>query len=215
MKGKNKYIVPLLVASVTASGAVVSNFQQVENNAQVFAAAVDKTTAVTSDVVQILNFDNEVTVGNSFSLPKVIAENDSEITYVVKKGSRVVGTYTYDATAGTELVPSDTIKADMAGYYNITITSKRDNVISTVAENLSVYVSAPTATISLPTNSKYVIPATVATSQANFYIPMPGLKVEGKEYTAAEVRAAIDAGKLQVQLTTPDSVVYDLTLDGN
>ena len=217
MKGKNKYIVPLLVASVTASGAVATNFQQVESSAQVFAAAVDKNTAVTSDIVQILNFDKDVTIGNSFTLPSVVVPTSgTTVKYTVKKGSRVVKEFTHVTTASDEtVVPSVQVKADLAGYYNITITAERNGVISTIANNLSVYVKSPTATITLPSNSEYVIPSTVATSQANFFIPMPGLKVDGEVLTAEEVREAAEAGKLTVQLTAPDSSVYELTLDDN
>ena len=217
MKGKNKYIVPLLVASVTASGAVVSNFQQAETSSQVFAANVAKTTSVTSDVVQILNFDKEVTIGGEFTLPSVkIPVSGTTVKYTVKKGTRVVKEFTHTTTNANETVtPNVTVKADLAGYYKITITAERNNVISTVAYNLSVYVKSPTATISLPTNSEYVIPSTVATNQENLFIPMPGLKVDGEELTAEEVREAAEAGKLTVQLTTPDSAVYELTLDDN
>ena len=44
---------------------------------------------------------------------------------------------------------------------------------------------------------------------------MPGLKVDGEVLTAEEVREVAEAGKLTVQLTTPDSAVYELTLDDN
>lgn len=217
MKGKNKYIVPLLVASVTASGAVATNFQQAESSAQVFAANVSSTTTITSDVVQILNFDKEVVIGSNFTLPSVKVEKaGTTVKYTVKKGSRVVKTHTATTSVDGETVTPDVqVKADLAGYYNISITAERDGVISTVANNLSVYVTSPTATITLPNNSEYVIPSTVATSQANFYIPMPGVKVEGEEFTAEEVRAAAESGKLTVTLTTPDSTVYELTIDDN
>ena len=222
MKGKKKYIVPLLVASVTASGAVVSSIQNVQQQSQVFAEAVASDVKLTSENVQITNFDKEVTLGEKFNLPTVIVANEGvKITYTVKKGKTTVTKHEVTTAAshlnsGKYVVTPDVeVDADLAGYYTIKITAEVDGKISTLAESLQVYVDTPTVTISLVNNSKYVIPAKVATNQSNFYIPMPKLSMNGEALTDAEVRDEFEDGNFRVILTNPEGVQYDLTIDTN
>lgn len=220
MKDKKKIIVPLLLAGVTATG-VVSNISQVQ---QVSVQA--ETTGEITDVVgaeikvsrfQALNSDNTsleyrdtFKVGDRVYLPKVTLDSDSgltssDIVYTIKKDKK-------------EFTPESDEKgfyfvANYQGYYDVTISAKKDNKVTTTLTNLSVFVERDEATIKLPTNSEYVIPAKVAKEQEGLKIPAPTVVYEKDGKEVEEKAKELTTGTLSVYLVTPTSGNVSLELD--
>lgn len=237
MKDKKKIIVPLLLAGVTATG-VVSNIAQ----AQHISVQADEsiTTTTTSEINNVVGAKlkvgrfNALIVGGSeeartyalesrdafkvkdlIALPKVDVEaSEGTVEYKITKDKTEI-------KLETATVDSNTVtyfEADYQGYYDVTISLKKDNRVTTTLETLSVFVEAREATIVLPTNSEYVIPAKMPKNQIGLKIPAPSISYEeenskGDIEEKTEHASALAAGQMRVYLVNPLNEEIDLTLD--
>ncbi len=236
MKDKKKIIVPLLLAGVTATG-VVSNIAQAQHISVQAEESNTNTTTDTSAITQVrganlkvsrfrtlnakgdeLNYKDTFNVGEDIYLPKVtLAENktdEQKIVYKVTKDKSEVETH--DVEVGGETVTY--FKAEYQGYYDVTISLEEKGRVTTTLETMSVFVETRDATITLPTNSEYVIPAKMPKNQTGLKIPAPSVtfdeeNAEGDIEEKTEHASALTAGQMRVYLVNPSNEEIDLTLD--
>ncbi len=208
MKGKKKYIVPLLLAGITTTTGIVAHVQQQEVSVQ--AAEVTEYNDMNGATITLENhnpfkdsYNLNVEDDQKVYMPTVTVTGGASVEYKVTRGSQNIELLTEGARQ--YFIPRFT------GAYNVTITAVSDGHVSTVLDNLTVWVVKNEAVINLPTNSKYVIPAKVPTSQKDMKIPAPTVTYEeaGEEVvkTAAEV-----GDKLAVKLVKPDGTQVALAL---
>lgn len=221
MKDKKKIIVPLLLAGVTATG-VVSNINQIQQVSVQAAETTDITDVVGAEIkvgrFRALKDDNTYVyqdtfnVGEKIYLPKVDLGDDSDdvtLKYTVTKDKKQ-----FELTDANKASIQDDGKdvyyftADFEGYYDITISAVNNNKVTTTLANLSVFVNREDATIKLPVNSEYVIPAKVQKGQTNLKIPAPSVLYdkdgEEVEKTAKNLKDGEGVGFLNVYLVNPD-----------
>lgn len=223
MKDKKKIIVPLLLAGVTATG-VVSNINTIQQ-VQVQAEETGITDVVGAEI-KVNRFSkledgtpkytDTFNVGDKVYLPEVTlgdglvdGNDDVKVVYKIKKDKK-------------EWEPSKDangyfFEAKYQGYYNVTIAVEKAGKVTTTLKSLSVFVDREDATIKLPTNSEYVIPAKMPKEQDGLKIPAPSVVYDKKatDGTTTEVEekaGALTTGTLNVYLVTPTSEVA-LTLD--
>jgi len=195
MKGK-KIIVPLLLAGVATSSVVANVQQQV-----VEVSAVDKSEwSVLGDNIEVVGgFD--IREDGKVYLPTVNTADPDNYEYKVTKGDRII-----DVEEDAE---GFYFEAIYEGYYNVSISTKTENGVKTEIENLSVWIEGQDATINLPVNSKYVIPAKVPASLAGcaqefLYIPVPTVNIEDDEKPTTIDK--LTAGQqLSARLITPSN----------
>lgn len=158
---KGKYIVPLILASVSATtfGA----------HAQ-FSVKADytETTNLSGDLISISGFEGEGTIGEAITLPTPTTSTGSTVNVTVldPRGSEVTLT-------GMQFTPT------LKGYYTVKYSVSATDKIDTVTEELKILVEGDDYTITLPTNSQYVIPATVKTN-TELSIPLPQVSENGE-----------------------------------
>lgn len=215
MKDKKKIIVPLLLAGVTATG-VVSNISQVQQT-QVQAESTTTINNVVGAEIKTSRFralkdgslvyQDTFNVGDNVYLPVVNVEDGVTLEYKIKKDSKE-----FEPTKDTDR-NAYYFKAEYQGYYDVTIYAKKDGYVTTTLANLSVFVEREDATIKLPTNSEYVIPAKVAKNQTNLKIPAPSV-IYGDNEEAEEVKD-LQKGTMNVYLVAPtaENSITPLTLD--
>lgn len=206
MKGK-KYIVPLLLAGVTASGYVTNITQNVSVD-----AATEEITNIVGQEIKLPPFAQDTyEIGDPVYLPvpdgiTLAGTNADVVKYTVTKGGKAL------SNADLEF---DTTKkqyyftADYWGYYNIDVAIENAGQVTSKIEDLSIFVTQNDATINLPINSSRVIPAKIGTNQANFEIPAPTVTIDEEKKTALELGT-----QLEVKLVGPtDEDGTVLTLD--
>ena len=224
MKGKSKYIVPLLLAGVTATAGVLPTIHQHpqsvvhaeeqgenQNSQQEVTTPVEIMNMNGAEIRMTGGFkDSEgkqqdtFKVGSPITMPTIeVAENEGaqdedkfSIVYKIYRGTRVVKEIK-DSDADKTFTPSYT------GAYNVVITAEKSGVIVSELKNLTIMVEKAEAAINLPVNSKYVIPAQLPVSnEKGLTIPAPTVTVtedgEDEELTAAEA-------DLKVKLITPNA----------
>ncbi|MBR2468257.1 MAG: hypothetical protein IKB42_04375 [Clostridia bacterium] len=173
---KGKYIVPLILASVSATtfGA----------HAQFSVKAdYDAETTLSGDLISISGFEGEGTIGTAITLPeaKDAAGNalaGAKIKVLDPRGKEVT------VNASRQFTPT------LKGYYTVKYSVETAGQITTATEDLRILVQGDEYAISLPTNSKYVIPATVKTN-TELSIPLPTVTENGEELSATEVASHI------------------------
>jgi hypothetical protein len=180
MKGKSKYIVPLLLAGVTASAGVVTTINQQQ---QTMIQAQTENTEITNingaEIKMTRGFEDIYQLGDEITMPVVdVVENEGlasdsperyDIVYRIFRGSKEVATIT-DATK--KFVPSYT------GAYNVVIEATKDNTVVSKLTGLTIMVEKADAVINLPVNSEYVIPAQLPVSnELGLTIPAPTVTV--------------------------------------
>lgn len=217
MKDKKKIIVPLLLAGVTATGVVsnISQVQQIQVQAEDATAinnvvgAEIKTSRFRALKDGSLVFQDTFNVGDTIYLPQVNVEDGVTLEYKIKKDSKE-----FEPTKDTDR-NAYYFQANYQGYYDVTIYAKQDGHVTTTLANLSVFVEREEATIKLPTNSEYVIPAKVAKNQTNLKIPAPSVIYGDNEEAVAVKELPEGEGSVSVYLVAPtaEDSITNLTLD--
>ena len=208
MKGKKKYIMPLLLAGVTATAGVVTEFKQQETMVQ--ASEVSTISDVVGARIEVLGgFDDDgymLGTEGGIAMPTVrlngYAYDASNwagytVTYTISRGSKVFKTIVADDDV-EKFVPKYT------GDYDVTITAEKEGQVVSKLTGLTITVTRPDAVINLPVNSEYVIPAQIKVGETNLKIPVPEVETvnaEGEEVTY-KGQEAINKG-LKVSLVTP------------
>ncbi len=214
MKGKKKLILPLLLAGATvATGYVAPVYQSVS---AATTNGYDENTSIIGEQVKVEGFDDTYQVGDFVFLPSI-----SNAKYKVTKGGKdVTKTVTSEdlsksdfegQTAGTQY-----FVAEYEGYYNIEIFSDVERKVETTIENVSIWVEKSEASIVLPVNSKYVIPAKMQKGQTGFKIPAPSVLI-GDDEDATEVKDLVTGTSLVVTVYKPNGDKFEPTYkaDGN
>ena len=184
---KGKYIVPLILASVTATTFGAHAQFKVK-------ADYSEQTLLEGDLIQVSGFEGEGEVGEKVYLP-VATTADVKIVVTDPRGNKV--------TTGTEtgkyfFVPT------LKGYYTVKYEATTEGKVKTVTEELKVLVKGNDYSISLPTNSEHIIPATVKTN-TEVKIPLPSVLEDGEEIDAdALVSTAAKTG-LKVSVANKDN----------
>lgn len=208
MKDKKKFIVPLLLAGVTATG-VVANVVDIKQQQMQVKASESLTDVKGAELIVGAFGETSYNVNTKVELPSVSNKTALEadgftLVYKVKKDKKV-----YTVTADTDGKYYFTPKYQ--GYYNLTISAEKEGFVTTEIKNMSFYVERQDATIKLPVNSEYVIPAKVPTKLEGLKVPAPTVtyEVNGEDVD----KKASELGRdLTVYLCTPSETVA-LTLD--
>lgn len=224
MKGKKKLVLPLLLAGATVATGYVAPVQQAVSAAQQEYSA---TTQVVGTSVKVEEgFSDNYHVGEKVWLPRVTT-GAGDYEFTVTKGGDEVEIKTFTQT-DLEALPTEE-QADMAsyvgkkyfdanyeGYYSVTISTVGDDKVKTVVENVTVWVEKSDATIVLPVNSEYVIPAKMPVKQEGFKIPAPSVII-GDEKEATKIANLEANEQLAVLLYTPNSStpIHLNTMDAN
>ncbi|MGN0960929.1 MAG: hypothetical protein ACI4PF_01870 [Christensenellales bacterium] len=197
MKGKNKYIVPLLLAGITSTAGVVTTInQQQQTMVQAEQTAVENMAGV--ELRMKSGFDDIYQLGDEIEMPTVEfgdPSNTADLVYTIKRGTKTVKVIDKDTAEANRV-----FKPTYTGAYSVTIEAVKEGVVTSKIDGLTIVVEKADAVIKLPTNSKYVIPAKIPTEQTNFKIPAP--KVEVTDDNGDEIEAT---GELKVSLVTPAS----------
>ena len=208
MKGKKKYIVPLLLAGITTTTGIVAHVQQQEvsvNATEVTAYNYMDGCSITLDHDNPFkdSYNLNVAADQKVYMPTVVTSGGEAVTYKVTRGSQEIEL----KTEGDRqyFIPRFT------GAYNVTITAGADEHVPTVLDNLTVWVVKNEAVINLPTNSKYVIPAKVPAGQKDMKIPAPTISYE-EDGEEVEETAAEAGDKLAVKLVKPNGTEVNLAL---
>ena len=93
----------------------------------------------------------------------------------------------------------------MKGYYSVSFeTDSGDTQVTTASNTLKIYVAGEDYSITLPSNSKYVIPATIPVSTTNnLKIPAPTVSLDGEDMELADMIQTGGEG-LQVYVLNKD-----------
>lgn len=206
MKGKSKYIVPLLLAGMTtATGLVTTVNQQQQIMVQADQAGIDNIAG--AELKLTSGFDDIYQLGKAVAMPTVVVSGGEvdadDLVYTIKRGSKVVA----KLGAGDSFTPTYT------GAYSVTIEAKKDNVVVSSIDGLTIMVEKTDAVINLPTNSRYVIPAQIEVNQEGFKVPAP--EVEVLDEDGEPVDSSKITGTLSVELIAPsDTYTLELKDDG-
>ncbi|MBE5757549.1 MAG: hypothetical protein E7345_01280 [Clostridiales bacterium] len=195
MKGKKKYIMPLLLAGVTASSVVVDVQQNMT------AIAAEKEEINTTNVQVSGGFrDGDGNVQSSFGVGKIyvpyISYNDNtpDTDYSECGEGK---SYDFKVFKGSTELPdtvwgSDTkgkyFVADYEGYYTVKVIDLNAEEEYNVVHELKVLVEKEDAVINLPVNSVHVIPARVPSkleglpnTPAEIKVPAPTVTMDGED----------------------------------
>ena len=208
MKDKKKIIVPLLLAGVTATGIVANVVDQKQQQIQVSAS--ETITDVKGAEIKVEAFKNSgYKINTEMELPKTTVTDGlkagEKLVYTVKKDKKE---YTIEKNAEDKYL----FTPKYQGYYNLTIAVKNENGITTAVKNLSFFVEKEEATIALPVNSEYVIPAKIPASLDGLKIPAPTVTVVDENGEDIKKTAKELGNKFVCYLSTPSEDVM-LTLD--
>lgn len=215
MKGKSKYIVPILLAGVTATAGVAPAITEY-SHAIVRADEVEQEQeeVVSNEITNLegaeVKLDGETgildtyPIGKKITLPSVTATGDYKVVYTIYRGTKEVKKLT-QGTDALEFTPNYT------GAYDIVITAEKSGHVITELKNITIMVEKTEATINMPVNSNYVIPAKLPVSnERGLTIPAPTVTIGDNETPTS----AAEAG-LVVELVTPSPTtpVIPLELD--
>ena len=183
---KGKYIVPLILASVTATTFGAHAQFKVK-------ADYSEQTLLEGDLIQVSGFEGEGSVGVKTYLPKAVNNN---VTIVVTdpRGNKV-----NVSEEGGKYFFIPTLKGYYTAKYETTATDK----VKTVTEELKILVKGSDYAITLPTNSAHIIPATVKTN-TEVKIPLPSVKQDGEEIAKESLVSAEAKTGLKVFIADKD-----------
>lgn len=231
MRGKNKYIVPLLLAGLTTTTGLVTTINP-QQQAVVQAETSAEQSVAGLDLQLKGGFEDSYQLNTPIQMPAVTVGDVSSsytLTYKITRGSKLIKTIDLVNASGrgdddNKFIPKAT------GVYDVTITATEtgsNRVLSTI-EDLKIVVSKTDASIKLPTNSKYVIPAQIpAEHESGLRIPKPevvitnedgeessatsGLEVvlfnsKGVEKTLDEVAGTAENGNVAYYQVTKDDI---------
>lgn len=211
MKGKttksnSKIMISLFVVLAMILSPITSLFSN-------FVFAADEETNVLGAELKIVGYEETVDFNEEYYLPTVNGHSygDAEtngITYEViqnvpKKVLSEDNDEIYQSTVA-EHAGDWCFKATAKGTYTLNIyVGDNDEQIKTLAKSLNIKVNAGEYSISLPTNSEHVIPATIPTSITSINIPRPTIMEDGEEIEEA------DYANLEVKVGTSSALTYD------
>ena len=210
MKGK-KIIVPVLLASLVASPAAVGV------NAALSKVSASSTTPSTTPLkvegpdVTITGYKEEVEKGGEITVPTIAGGVSHKITLTTPYGSKTVTKLTGDVNNRTEttidvaeVTSGMIIKAEETGYYTFGIEVEGTDSISSVYEELSVFVKGNSYSMNMIDNSYFVVPANIdfVSGGTTVKFPVPEVYKNGEKTTAT-------AGKIQLVVTKPNGVEVD------
>lgn len=184
---KGKYIVPLILASVSATtlGA----------HAQ-FSVRADYTndTILSGDLIEISGFEGNGEVGQEITLPTATTTQDGATVTISVTDPR-----------GKKVALKDKVKftPTLKGYYTVKYSATLAGQMDTVTEELRILVQGDEYSISLPTNSEHVIPATVKTNQ-QIKIPLPDVLENDEELTESQIVFDEENEGLKVYVVSKD-----------
>lgn len=168
---KGKIIIPLLMASVTGTAVVLNN-----QNASAYAAV--STTNLIGSAISVDGFNGSGEIGKPVTLPNATVVNDAGDAI-----SQVITTRVFDPR-GRELKASEITGNQFTpafkGYYTVKYETTAAGAIQTATEELQIYVKGDDYSITLPTNSNYVIPSIIP-QNTEVSIPLPTVKLGSKE----------------------------------
>lgn len=218
MKGKKKIVLPLLLAGVTATAGYVAPVTQAVATVSATTTTSDtENTKVVGEKITVTNFQDTYSIGEIVYMPQVAVTNHAGVEYkVTKSGVKVqLSEVTSDNQSehSGHSVGDKYFKADYEGYYTIEVSTVGDNQVKTVIDKLSVYVNKTDASIVLPVNSKYVIPAKLQKDETNLVIPAPSVLIGDNEEPTA-YKDLEGNQKLKVFIYTP-STKYDEGIELN
>ena len=214
MKGKKKYIVPLLLAGVTTATGVVTTVNQAVTVSAASATYTDETKVDGAEIKLVSGFEDKYQIGDTVTIQATTDVADADLVYTVTKNGKDV-----PVTEDTNKYGVFTV--NYAGYYNISVSAKVGDTVVSTMDNLSIWVEKSEATINLTKNSYYVVPAKIPTSQANLKIPAPTVtrdNAEGKEETIKVRDITGNTESVAVKLITPsnsDGVSLEFNRDDN
>lgn len=197
MRGKNKYIVPLLLAGLTTASGIVTTVNQ-QQQTIVHAETTSEVTDIASLEMRMKKgFKADgYSVETPITMPTVEVEGGSPSSYVytIKKGSKVIKEITIDTTAAGFTTLENALNNNdnkftpsITGAYDVTIEAKQDGKVVSKIDNLKIKVNKAEASIVLPVNSKYVIPAQLPVGHDSFKIPQPTVVTTNDEGEDEEV----------------------------
>lgn len=183
---KGKIIVPLILASVSATMLATQNYT-------VLADYTDETTMF-GDLISVSAFKGKGKVGESITLPTVTAAGSAsvKVTILDPRGYKMVDAQ--DVSAVTNFIPSQ------KGYYTVKYSAVSDGNVTTTTEELKILVEGDDYAITLPVNSNHVIPATVRTN-SEIKIPLPTVKKGDDALTESEITAPADPSNNGLRVT--------------
>lgn len=197
MKGKKKLILPLLLAGVTATTGYVAPVTQAVSAAETNGYTAE--TEISGQELKVKGFEDTYNIGDDIYLPEVTGAN---YEFKVTKGGKSV-------EIKTDNEGKKYFKAEYKGYYNIEVSTTDENRVKTVIDNLSVWVNKSDASIVLPVNSEYVIPAKVQKGETNLKIPAPSVLI-GDDEEATEYKDLASGKDLKVSIYTPSGKEIEL-----
>ncbi len=182
---KGKYIVPLILASVSAT--TFGAYAQFSVKAE-----YTESTNLSGDLISISGLQGEGKVGEVINLPEAVVTGGGQanITVTDPRGKEV-------SLSGNSFTPT------LKGYYTVKYTASKEGYMDTVTEELKILVSGNEYAISLPTNSQYVIPATVKTNQ-EIKIPLPSVLENEKELSESSIISDAENTGLKVYVVSKD-----------
>jgi len=219
MKGKttksnSKIMISLFVVLAMILSPITSMFSN-------FVFAASEQTNVLGSELKIVGYEETVDFNEEYYLPTVNGftygqASANDITYEVvrnvpKKTLENTNSASGDAKyAGiyqsevAEHAGDWCFKATAKGTYTLNIyVGDDDEQIKTLAKSLNIKVNAGEYSISLPTNSEHVIPATIPASITSVNIPRPTVMEDGEEIEDAEY------GNLEVKVNDSTPLTYD------
>ena len=207
MKGKKKYIVPLLLAGVTTATGVVTTVNQAVTVEAASATYTNDTKVEGVEIKLVEGFEDKYQIGDTVTIQaEVVGASGANLEYKVTKNGKNVPVEVDDEGATPTYYGS--FKVDFAGYYNISVSAKVGDMVVSTIDDLSIWVEKAEATINLAKHSYYVVPAKVPTSQENLKIPAPTVtrdNAEGKEETIKVRDITGDSESVSVKLITPSN----------
>lgn len=221
MKGKKKYIVPLLLAGMTTATGIVTTINQQQQT------IVNADATVTSEITDIASLGMQMTgafktdsykVNDEIEMPKVTVNGSADkIVYTIKRGSKVYWTKDFNYSELSTALANNKFKPEKTGAYDVTIEAVESTgkVVAKI-EDLKIKVSKTDASIVLPTNSKYVIPAQLPayveneTYNVTFKIPKPSVVLVNEDDEESDATLN-DTNKLVITLV--DSKGNDTVLE--
>ena len=193
---KGKYIVPLILASVSAT--TFGAHAQFSVNAD-----YSESTKLEGDLISVSRFQGEGEVNEPVYLPEATSSSGEDVSIVVidPRGNKI--TPSVDTSSKKYFVPT------LKGYYTVKYTSTANNNLETVSEELKVLISGSEYSITLPKNNANVIPAVIKTG-TEIKIPLPAVNEDDEEIAEAEVISG-----LEVTVTNKDDATSTQPLTYN
>lgn len=207
MKGK-KIIVPVLLASLVASPAMVGVNAAMS---KVSAAETPTPLKVEGPDVTITGYKEEVEKGGEITVPTIAGGVSHKITLTTPYGSKTVTKLegpTDNRTETTinvdEITSGMIIKAEETGYYTFGIEATGTESISSVYEELSVFVKGNSYSMNMTDNTYFVVPSNInfVSGGTTVKFPVPEVYKNGEKLSDVE-------GKIQLVVTKPNGVEVD------